>query len=110
VFFLDLTDKWFVFIGVTNAVLRVAAALLICLVPVALVTRDLADPNIRAAGVPQCAWRLHRSLTPKFERWAKSRLRSPRATKLSTSNISGTEWPLFGCAQLLPRVKNSGRP
>lgn len=84
------------FIGITNAAFRICAALLLFLTPVVLVIRDLGDPNIRSPGIPQSAWRLHRMLTPKFERWASKRLASNRATKLSTSNISGTEWPLFG--------------
>ena len=84
------------FIVIANAAVRIGAALLVCLIPVSLVLRDLRDPNIRSPGIPQSAWRLHRTLTPKLERWATQRLESSRATKLSTSDISGTEWPLFG--------------
>ncbi len=66
------------------------------LIPGLIVVHELSDPNIRSAGIPQFAWRLHRTLSPQFEHWANERLNSKRATELSTSDISGTEWPLFG--------------
>jgi hypothetical protein len=80
----------------SNAAVLVLAALFFFLIPAAMVTRDLLDPNIRSAGIPRCAWKLHRDLSPRFERWARQRLDSKRAAELPTSNISGTEWPLFG--------------
>jgi hypothetical protein len=83
-------------VAIANAAVRILAAGVLCLIPVVLVVHDLADPNIRGPAIPQSAWRLHRTLTPRFERWAKERLGSSRATQLSTSDISGTEWPLFG--------------
>ncbi|HXF10765.1 MAG TPA: hypothetical protein VN625_08280, partial [Desulfuromonadaceae bacterium] len=56
----------------------------------------MADPNLRQPGIPRVAWRLHKELSPKLQRWAENRLKSGRAAELSTSDISGTEWPLFG--------------
>jgi hypothetical protein len=79
-----------------NAVFLIFAALFFFLVPAATVIRDLSDPNIRSAGIPRSAWKLHRVLSPQYEQWARRRLESTRAAKLSTRNISGTEWPLFG--------------
>jgi hypothetical protein len=79
-----------------NAAFLFFFALFIFAVPAVTVIRDLFDPNIRSAGIPRSAWRLHRSLTPQYKRWAEQRLKSSRATELSTANISGTEWPLFG--------------
>ena len=81
---------------IANAVVRMLAATVLCLLPVVLVVRDLADPKLRLPAIPRSAWRLHRTLTPKFERWANERLGSSRAAQLSTQDISGTEWPLFG--------------
>ena len=78
-----------------NAVL-VVIALFFFLIPGVVVIHALSDPNIRSGGIPRSAWQLHRDLSPQFERWAGIRLGSKRATGLSTSNISGTEWPLFG--------------
>ena len=80
----------------SNAAVLVLASLFFFLIPAAIVTCDLSDPNIRSAGIPRCAWRLHRNLSPRFERWARQRLDSKRAAELPTSDISGTEWPLFG--------------
>jgi hypothetical protein len=79
-----------------NAAILVLIALCFFLIPGVLTLRDLSDPNLRSAGIPRCAWKLHRTLSPRFERWAGKRVASVRATELSTSNISGTEWPLFG--------------
>ena len=79
-----------------NAAILVLSALYFFLIPGAVTVHDLSDPNIRAAGIPRSAWKLHRSLSPQFERWAKERLDSKRAAELPTSDISGTEWPLFG--------------
>ncbi len=79
-----------------NAAVLILFSLFFFLMPGVTVVRDLSDPGIRSGGIPRSAWRLHRALTPQFERWARERLDSPRATQLSTRNISGTEWPLFG--------------
>jgi hypothetical protein len=79
-----------------NAAVLVLFALYFFLIPGVVVIHDLSDPNLRSAGIPQSAWSFHRDLSPKFEHWARKRLGSTRATELSTRNISGTEWPLFG--------------
>ncbi|HUR47747.1 MAG TPA: hypothetical protein VMZ27_17820, partial [Candidatus Saccharimonadales bacterium] len=72
------------------------AALFFFLLPCATVLRDLSDPNIQRAEIPKSSWRLHKTLSGKYEKWATDRINSSRATELSTGNISGTEWPLFG--------------
>ncbi len=79
-----------------NAALLVLIALFFFFLPVVVTVHDLSDPNIRSAGIPRSAWKLHRVLSPQFERWARKRLASTRAAELPTTNISGTEWPLFG--------------
>src|SRR5690349_20983965 len=79
-----------------NAAVLIAISLLVFLIPGFTTIHDLTDPNIRKAGIPKSAWRLHRSLSPRYAKWASERLVSARATQLSTANISGTEWPLFG--------------
>ena len=71
-------------------------ALFLFLVPAITVIGNLSDPNLRSAGIPGAAWKLHRTLSPQIEKWATERMGSTRAAGLSTSNISGTEWPLFG--------------
>ncbi len=80
-----------------NVAIMVLIALFFFVMPTLLtVVHELSIPNIRSAGIPQSAWKLHRTLSPKLQKWARERLASKRATELSTSNISGTEWPLFG--------------
>ena len=79
-----------------NVAVIVLISLFFFLIPGVLIVHELSDPNIRSAGIPQSAWKLHQILSPQFEQWARERLNSKRATELSTSNISGTEWPLFG--------------
>jgi hypothetical protein len=80
----------------TNAAILVLIALFFFFLPGIATVHDLSDPYIRSAGIPRSAWKLHRVLSPQFERWARKRLVSTRATELPTTNISGTEWPLFG--------------
>jgi len=54
-----------------NAAIMVLASLFFFLIPGLVVVRELSDPNIRSAGIPRCAWKFHRDLSPRFERWAK---------------------------------------
>lgn len=67
---------------------------------------DLRDPALREPGIPQAAWRLYRSLTPRYAAWASARVAQGRAENLPTSDISGTEWPLFGSVFYLWGVEN----
>ena len=79
-----------------NAAIIAALALYFFVAPVVILLFDFADPALRGPGIPQCAWRWHRALTPKYARWARERMRSGRAENLGTEDVSGTEWPLFG--------------
>ena len=80
----------------SNAVLLVFTAFFLFIIPAATVVHELSDPGIRGPGIPQSAWRLHKAMSPKLEKWVAARLDSKRAAELSLDNISGTEWPLFG--------------
>jgi hypothetical protein len=80
----------------TNTVIAVVLSLYVFVVPAMLVVRDLGDPGLRGEGIPRCAFRWHRGLSPKYERWARRRVASGTAAGLTTRNIAGTEWPLFG--------------
>lgn len=82
----------------SNAAILVFISCFFFLIPGTVTVRELSDPHIRSAGIPKCAWMLHRDLSPQFAKWAEKRLNSSRAAELSTSDISGTEWPLFGSA------------
>ena len=83
---------------------RRLAGLIVCsasiwflIVPGVRVVIGLCDAGARSAKLPDIAWSLHRSLTPRHEAWSKRWLASERGAQLSVDDISGTEWPLFGC-------------
>ncbi len=79
-----------------NAVIAAALSLYLFLIPAAMLTWNLRDPALYGGKIPPCVFRWHRALSPKYERWARQRVRAGRAAALTTADISGTEWPLFG--------------
>ncbi len=81
-----------------NAALLLFLGVYFFLVPGCIVIHDLTDPALSGPGMPAAAVRLHRTLTPKYARWARERIASGQAATLPTADISGTEWPLFGSA------------
>lgn len=64
--------------------------------PAGQLISDLRDPGLAGDTIPRCVFRWHRVLSPKYARWAQQRVASGAAGTLTTKNISGTEWPLFG--------------
>jgi len=89
-----------------NAAILIGLALYFFLLPVGIVLRDLTDPHIRHPGMPRAAVRLFEALTPHYSRWARKRLDSDRAARLSSEDVSGTEWPLFGSVFYLWSVES----
>jgi hypothetical protein len=79
-----------------NAIIFVFLSAYALLVPAGLLIRDLRDPGLGSDVVPRCAFRWHKALSPRYEKWARRRVEAGAATKLTTGNISGTEWPVFG--------------
>lgn len=75
-------------------------------IPGLIVWRDLADPALRSDAIPRAAWRHFRNLSPRYERWARSRIGSGKAEGLSIAEIAGTEWPLFGSVFYLWAVES----
>ncbi len=67
---------------------------------------DICDPALRQAGVPKAAWRIYRNLTPRYAAWERARVTQGASEGLSTNNISGTEWPLFGSVFYLWGIEN----
>ena len=67
------------------------------IVPGVRVIAGLCDVGSRSGEIPAIAWSLHRTMTPRHEAWSQRWLASARGEKLSVDDISGTEWPLFGC-------------
>ena len=79
-----------------NSLILVLLAFYFLFTPFGTIVSDLSDPALKEGGMPRCALRVHRSLSPRYERWARRRVASGRAAQLSTQDISGTEWPVFG--------------
>ena len=79
-----------------NTAIAVALSLYFFLIPAGELVWDLRDPGLRSGQAPRFAFRWHRALSPKYERWARARVQSGEAAQLSTRDIAGTEWPLFG--------------
>src|SRR5262245_4894660 len=89
-----------------NSVAVVVLAGVFLIYPSLRAMLDLQDPALKQAGVPKAAWRLYRNLTPRYGAWARERVAQGRAEGLSTNDISGTEWPLFGSVFYLWAIEN----
>ena len=79
-----------------NLLVICAMAICFAVLPAAIIVCNLRDPGLWRDQTPRIAFSLHRTITPAFEAWAKTRVASGRAATVSISNISGTEWPVFG--------------
>lgn len=79
-----------------NAVIMIIISVYIFFIPAAMLLCDLRDPGLYSDKIPRFVFRWHKALTPKYEKWARERIEAGAAAKLSTSDISGTEWPVFG--------------
>ncbi|MFH0965776.1 MAG: hypothetical protein V2A58_17395 [Planctomycetota bacterium] len=84
-------------IVISNTAIALSLTAWFFLIPVCLLVRDVCDDALTDMGIPHFALRLHRTLTPAYERWARDRVDRQQAVS-ETENISGTEWPLFGTA------------
>lgn len=89
-----------------NSVVIVLLAAFFFIFPPVRAVLDIRDPALRHPGTPTAAWRLYRNLTPRYAAWARERVAQGRAEGLSTANISGTEWPLFGSVFYLWGLEN----
>jgi hypothetical protein len=73
----------------------VFVAVYFLLLPGLTVVRGLRDPALGGPGTPQIAWRMHRTLSPRFEAWARERVASGRAAEVALHDVPTTEWPIF---------------
>ena len=89
-----------------NSVVAILLVAVFFIYPPIRAVLDIRDPALRQPGVPKAAWRLYRNLTPRYAHWAQQRVAEGRAESLSTNNISGTEWPLFGSVFYLWAMEN----
>ncbi len=80
----------------TNALVVLALSVYVFVLPAGTVMRGLRDPGLDGSAVPRRVWRWHRALSPRYAEWARHRVASGVAGRLTTSDIAGTEWPLFG--------------
>src|SRR5512133_539157 len=89
-----------------NSVAVVVLAAYFFIYPPVRAVLDIRDPALGEPGTPKAVWRLFKNLTPRYGEWAKARVDRGRAEGLSTTDISGTEWPLFGSVFYLWGVEN----
>jgi hypothetical protein len=89
-----------------NSVFAALLAALLLVYPSLRAAVSIRDPALQGPGIAQAAWRLQRHLTPRYAAWAQERLAHGQAAKLSTADISGTEWPLFGSVFYLWAIEN----
>ncbi|MFT3890354.1 MAG: hypothetical protein QM730_01865 [Anaerolineales bacterium] len=85
---------WFTYI---NVAILVSVAFYFFFYPAVTIIRYLNDPGLKSGETPPrfvYAW--HRSLSKKYEIWARERVASGAAADMSIQDISGTEWPVFG--------------
>jgi hypothetical protein len=84
-------------ISIINAVLLAGFAFYWLVIPGVLMLWDLSDARWRKpAGIPRAVWRVHRALTPRYERYARERIASGIAAHLNLYDVPSTEWPMFG--------------
>ena len=79
-----------------NGIIVIGLAMFFFIIPGFLVVRYLHDPGLKGEGIPNCAYYLHKKVTPRYEKWANDRVASGKAGGVDKHNISGTEWPVFG--------------
>jgi hypothetical protein len=79
-----------------NFAVIVFLALYFFLLPFCLMIYYLTDLALKQEQIPRLAFRLHRSLSPKYEKWARQRVVQGNVGEIPLEDIAGTEWPLFG--------------
>ncbi|MBU4210959.1 MAG: hypothetical protein L6437_07555 [Kiritimatiellae bacterium] len=93
-----------------NSLVLIALAVYFLILPGFILIHDLMDENLRQpGGIPRVAWRVHASLTPRYERWARARIASGRAGHLQLNDVPSTEWPMFGSVFYLAATENLQR-
>jgi hypothetical protein len=93
-----------------NSLILIGLVVYFLILPGFILMHDLADPNLRQpGGIPRIAWRVHASLTPRYENWARARIASGRAGHLELHDVPSTEWPMFGSVFYLAATENLQR-
>jgi len=89
-----------------NSVIAALLAAALLVYPSLRAVLNIRDPALKGPGIPKAVWRLQRHITPRYAAWAQERVARGRAGQLSTADISGTEWPLFGSVFYLWAIEN----
>lgn len=90
-----------------NAVIIIGMGLWFFILPGSILTWDLTDPALRQPiGIPRAAWRVHRQLTPRYEKWARERMASGSAAQVGLYDVAATEWAMFGSVFYLAATEN----
>jgi hypothetical protein len=92
-----------------NAVVIMVFAVYFFIVPGFIILKEVYRPDIRKPGVPALAWKMHRELSGKYEKWARARIASGRAAHLKLTDVPSTEWPMFGSVFYLLATENLQR-
>ena len=79
-----------------NAAIMILLAAYALLIPAGMLIRSLRDPCLYSGNQLRCAFHWHRALSTRYEKWARQRIESGTAATLTTKDIAGTEWPVFG--------------
>ncbi|TQV88036.1 hypothetical protein [Aliikangiella coralliicola] len=71
------------------------------LLPFGVAIFNLQDPGLKNGQLPKFTYHWHKKLAKDIPPWANERVRSSKASKLNTRDISGTEWPMFSAVYFL---------
>lgn len=89
-----------------NRATAVLVAIYFFILPAFMIQWNMTDAANRNGGIPRSAVYLFKTLTPRYEKWARERVESKNAGALTGADISGTEWPPFGSAYYLWAVES----
>ena len=77
--------------------------------PVFIVLSQLRDKDYETKVIPKYVFQQYFRLTPNIDKWASKRLSSSQIQNINLSDVSGTEWPLFGSIYYLWLTENLQR-
>jgi len=81
-------------------------ALLVFFWPAAIVLRATSDDGFGGPTPSPMVYEWHRALSSSMAAWARERVHVQAGARLSTSDLSGTEWPLYGAVFYLRATEN----
>ncbi len=85
------------FMITVNALLATLIGFYFFLSPAFISLYYVMDNAFEENGIPQFAYNTHKNISPKFEKWATSRLQQKLALQTNQYDVISNEWPLFQC-------------